>query len=202
MTGTFLNYRRELAVADNGNVPSISRDPPSAPLAQIAPWANEPSLMPSTALLPPSKSFFDECNDSLQVSPLYRPATARTAASDSGDGPWHDNERRPSVASATTIGSQDSSSRASGGKGGYKKLAGFFGEDVSGHGSPHGSEISIPTLGQRENSTHSQRTRNNSLQTNNECRAASPAGSRPRTPLPSSDVVPWVFQDFKVSLYE
>lgn len=27
----------------------------------------------------------------------------------------------------------------------------------------------------------------------------SPTGSRPRTPLPSSDVTPWLFQDFKVS---
>ena len=158
--------------------------------------------MPSTALLPPSSSFFDDSNDSLQVSTSNRPSSARKGANESVDTFWHENERRPSVASFTTICSQDSSSRTSNGRGSYKKLTGFFGEDVNGRDSPHSSETSIPQLGYRENSSHSHRTRNNSLPTNHDGRPTTPASSRPRTPLPSSDVVPWVFQDFKVSSYD
>ncbi|MCJ1413801.1 cysteinyl-tRNA synthetase [Xylographa parallela] len=196
MTGTFRDYRRELAGAvDNstGNIPSISREPPSAPLAQIAPWASESSLMPSTAMLPPARSFFDDGDDDLP-SPSFGPDTARTDTSDSIDTLWHGDERRPSVASASTMGSQDSSIRAGGGKASYqKKLAGFFGEDVSGRTSQQGSDSSIPA------SVHSSRKRNNSFQTNNteRARVASPASSRPLTPLPSSEIVPWMFQDPK-----
>ena len=203
MAGTYLDYRRD---GSAGNVPSISRDPPSAPLSQVAPWANEPSTMPSTALLPPSRSFFDDSNDNIQVSPSYLPATARTGVSDSADDSWQDNERRPSVASATTIGSQESSSKASCGKSPYNmKLTTFFGEDVSrlgGRASRKGSEVSIPPLGPREHSNHSQRARNSSIPSSQlDGRPISPTNSRPRTPQPpSSDVVPWVFQDFKVSL--
>ena len=204
MAGTYLDYRKDNSV---GNLPCIARDPPSAPLSQVAPWATEPSTMPSTALLPPSRSFFDDSNDNLQVSPSYLPATARNGVSDSADVPWQDVERRPSIASATTLGSQDSSSKTSGGKGSYnKKLATFFGEDVSGingRDSRKGSEFSIPPLAPREHSSHSLRTRNNSIQSNQfDGRPVSPTDSRPRTPQPpSSDVVPWVFQDFKVRLF-
>lgn len=201
MAGTYLDYRKDNSAA---NVPSIARDPPSAPLSQVAPWATEPSTMPSTALLPPPRSFFDDFNDNLEASPSDLPATARTGVSDLVDAPWQDIERRPSIASATTMGSQDSSSKASGGKGSYnKKLATFFGEDVSGlggRGSRQGSEVSIPPLGPREHSNHSLRTRNNSIQSNQfDGRPVSPTNSRPRTPQPpSSDVVPWVYQNFKV----
>jgi len=196
MTGTLRDYRRELAALDHpsGNVPSISREPPSAPLAQVAPWTTEPSAMPSTAMLPPARSFFDDRDENASSSP-FRPNSARTDTSDSLDLPWHGDERRPSLASNTTIGSQDSGFRATATKGAYqKKLAVFFGEDVSGRTSQQGSDSSVP------NSIHSHRRRNGSSQTNNgNGRTASPAGSRPQTPLPSSDVVPWVFQDFKVS---
>ena len=197
MTGTLRNYRQELAALDkpSNNVPLISKNPPSAPLAQIAPWTTEPSNMPSTAMLPPGRSFFDDGQDGV-TSPPFRPSTARTDTSESLDVPWHGDERRPSMASATTIGSQDSGSRAGATKASYqKKLAGFFGEDVSGKTtSHHGSDSSI------QNSIHSHRRRNNSYNANNiNGRTASPSSSRPHTPLPSSDVVPWVFQDYKVS---
>ena len=180
-----------------GSIPSISREPPSAPLAQIAPWASESSLMPSTAMLPPARSFFDDGDDDLP-SPSFRPDTARTDTSDSMDTLWHGDERRPSVASASTMGSQDSSTRASGGKASYqKKLAGFFGEDINGRTSQQGSDTSIPA------SIHSTKKRNNSFRTNNNerVRVASPASSRPLTPLPSSEIVPWMFQDPKVSWF-
>lgn len=190
------NHRKEIAAVDRpaGLVPSISRDPPSAPLAQVAPWADDsPSAMPSTALLPPVRNFFDD-NESLQVSPSFRPGTARTDTSDSADV-WPD-QRRPSVASASTIGSQDSGRKTSASKGSYhKKLAGFFGEDIGG-----GRSSSQPTADTTvpNSSTHSLRTRNHIAHAySGDARPLSPA-SRPRTPLPSSDVAPWVFQDIKV----
>lgn len=196
MTGSLRDYRRELAALDNpsGNIPSISREPPSAPLAEVAPWTTEPSAIPSTARLPPARSFFDD-RDENASSPPFRPNSARTDTSDSLDLPWRGDDRRPSVASNTTIGSQDSGLRPTATKGAYQKtLAGLFGEDVSGRTSQQGSDSSVP------NSIHSHRRRNGSFQTNNaNGRTSSPSGSRPQTPLPSSDVVPWVFQDFKVS---
>ena len=195
MTGTFRDHRRELAVLDHpsNGVPAISKEPPSAPLAQIAPWATESSTMPSTAMLPPARSFFDDRDD----DPLstYRPGTSRTDTSESLDVSWHADERRPSVASATTVGSQDSSIRAGASRwSNHKKLNSFLGEDVSGRNSQQGSDSSVP------NSIHSYRRRNNSYQANNiNGQAASPSSSRPHTPLPSSEVAPWVFQDFNVS---
>ncbi|MCJ1358070.1 MAG: cysteinyl-tRNA synthetase [Icmadophila ericetorum] len=202
LNSTFRNYRKELALVDNaggGNVPSVAREPPTAPIAQIAPWAIESMTLPATASLPPLRSFFDDSDSVHQLSPSYRPSTSRTGTSDIMESPWPEDERRPSVASSTTVGSQESSSKASIGKGSYhKKLAGFFGEDFDVRSSPQSSSTSIPTLG-RENSNNTHRTRNNSVQTTYDGRPISPASSRPRTPLPvpSSDVVPWIFQDYK-----
>ncbi|MCJ1473412.1 cysteinyl-tRNA synthetase, partial [Lambiella insularis] len=190
--GPFRDYRRDPAAVDSstGTVPTISREPPSAPLAQVAPWATEDSMMPSTAMLPPARSFFDDGDDNLP-SPSFRPRSACTDTSESTDTQWYGDDRRPSEASTTTIGSQDSSIKAGAGKGTYqKKIAGFFGEDVGGRSSQHGSDAGVPA------SMQPIRKRNNSMQTSsNDRRPASPASSRPITPLPSSDVVPWMFQD-------
>ena len=182
-----------------GNVPSISRVSPTAgtPLAQVAPWANNSTVVPSSAF---PGSFLDDSSENLQLSPSFRPDSGRTGTSDSPDVAYDGDERRPSVTSATTVSSQGSRSSISR-AGFHKRLTGFFGEDFTGHDAPpHGSQTSLTTNNGRELSTHSQRDRNNSVQTNNtEGRTASPTSSRPRTPLPSSDVVPWVFQDPQVS---
>lgn len=202
MTGKFGNYRRDLSVletAGGGNVPSISRLPPTAgtPNAQIAPWAINSPVVPSSAF---PGSFFDDSTENIQLSPSFRPGTGQTGYSESPDVVYYGDERRPSVASATTVSSQGSRSSTSRG-GFHKKLTGFFGEDHPGHDAPsHGSQTSLVTNGGREIAAQSHRDRNNSVQTNNtDGRPASPSMSRPRTPLPSSDVVPWVFQDPQVS---
>ena len=202
MTGKFGNYRRDLSVLEapgGGNVPSTSRLPTTAgtPNAQIAPWVNSSAVVPTSAF---PGSFLDDSTENLQLSPSFRPGTGRTGITDSPDAAYYGDERRPSVASATTVssqGSRSSTSRA----GFHKKLTGFFGEDFPGHDAPsHGSQTSLVTNGGREVPAPSQRDRNNSVHTNNtDGRPASPASSRPRTPLPSSDVVPWVFQDPQVS---
>ena len=198
-TKGFRESRKDLRTHDqpSHNIPAISKDPPSAPMAEIAPWAaDSTSNMPSTAMLPPSRSFFDDSTDEGPSSPVLRPDTARTDTSDSLEAHWRDEDRRPSVASATTVGSQESSFRSGGNKNSYrKKLAGFFGEDVDGANSQRSSDSNVPPPSARP----FLRTRNNSVQTNNaDTRPVSPSSSRPRTPAPSSDVVPWMFQDFKV----
>ena len=177
-----------------GPVPTISRDPPSAPLAQIAPWELEPSTIPATAY-PPTRNFFDDATDpmSMQVSPAYRPSIARPEISELAGSPVqrrasHRDDRRPSVASSSTIGSQDSGF-AGMGRTPHKKLGSFFHDDGSNQSPKQGSQSSISGRPPHH------RSRNNSFQ--NADRGVSP-NSRPRSPLPSSDVVPWLFQDHKV----
>jgi adenylate cyclase len=104
------------------------------------------------------------------------------------------DDRRPSVASATTVSS--SGSKSSIGRGFHKQLRGFFGDEFPGD-SRQGSDTSLTTSTQFRDDTQSSRSirnRNNSVNS----RPTSPTSSRPRTPLPSSEVTPWDFQDFKV----
>ncbi len=209
ITGTIHDYRRDLACLDTsgGNIPSFSRHPPSAviPSADIAPWAaNDGRTVPKGGTS--SESFFDDGHSKFQTSPSFRPDTGGTCTSGSPDRLSYGDERRPSIASATTISSQNSNSnsRASVSRGTRRsKIAGFFGDDANGRESSRSSDTSILPGGQREHSTSSasQRDRNNSINAfNHDGRPLSPGNSRPRTPLPSSDVTPWLFQDFKVSL--
>lgn len=167
--------------------------------APVAPWASDTSATNGGGV--PSGSFFDDGYSSrLPASPSFRPDTARTGASDSPDPMFFGDERRPSMASATTVSSSNSNPRASVGRGTrHMKMANIFGDD--GHESSRGSDTSILASGQRDQSSSSQsyRDRNNSIHTiNNDRRPISPTSSRPRTPVPSSDVTPWIFQDFKV----
>jgi hypothetical protein len=195
------DHRREDSGADDIAIPIIQHQPPSAPLAQIAPWAEPSSAMPSSAMLPPAKGFNffgEQGGESLQTSPMpRRPMTSRTETSESMDSPWrmqYDDERRPSVASSGTIGSQESqlktgSSKASLGK----KIGGFFaGDEGSGRSTRQASELNLSR----------QTTRSGSTPIGFDGRPVSPGNSRPRTPqaAPSSDVAPWVFQDFEVCL--
>ncbi|KAI4216876.1 MAG: hypothetical protein LQ351_000825 [Letrouitia transgressa] len=168
---------------------------------QIAPWlnANPPSVNGGNA----EKTTAGDRPKKSQRPPSYRPDTG---TSDSIDPIYSDDKRRPSLASATTVSSQNSTtatSRTSYGRSNkHKKLPGFFGED--GNESSMSSEVSIVTT-QREHSVSSQsrKLRHNSVQTNStDGRPSSPSSSRPRSPLPSSDVTPWLFQDFKVSAHD
>lgn len=208
MTSTIPDYRADLTSLDapGGSVPSVSRLPPPVvtPSAEIAPWAvNENHTVSRGGAT--SESFFDDGHSKFQISPSFRPDTGGTGTSGSPDRLSYGDERRPSIASATTISSQNSNSnsRASISKGTRRsKIAGFFGDDGNGRQSSRGSDTSILTTGQREHSTSSasQRGRNNpSNAFHPDGRPLSPGNSRPRTPLPSSDVTPWLFQDFTVS---
>ena len=173
------------------------RPPPAeAPTADIAPWMGDGLPALSTHGLT-SSSFFNDGSSKAQPSPSFRPDSGRTADSESPDPMFMSNDRRPSLASATTIDSQNSLCKASTSKGTpYKKVAGFFGDEY--RQSPRSSDTNIPSTLQREQTASSRH--GSSHASRDEGRPISPSSSRPRTPLPSSDVVPWVFQDFTVSL--
>jgi len=178
-----------------GSIPSINRQPPTA-----SPWnntgSNNENRQMATSVF---GSFYNDSNENLsQVSPGFAPPHGMGFPSEGDD-------RRPSIASATTVSSQGSKGSL-GGK--YrKKLQGFFGEEY-GSGGNDGSRQNSETSSLRGAipafAPGGSRNRNNSM---NDAMLAqsgppSPTSSRPRTPAlgPSSEVTPWVFQDPQVSL--
>ncbi|KAI6860606.1 adenylate cyclase protein [Hortaea werneckii] len=179
-----------------GNAPSINRHPPSASLQWDGRSGGNERPMPNSIF---SSSFYDDSNENLgQVSPGYAPPNGMGFP---GDG----DDRRPSIASATTVSS--SGSKSSFGNKYKKKLHGFFGEDPynsgqqdNGSTSRHNSEASsmkggiLPSF-----APGASRARNNSMNdAMGRSGPPSPSSSRPRTPVapgPSSEVTPWVFQD-------
>ncbi len=187
----FSNYRKELAALGNhsGNVPLISQHPASP----SPPWTSTNA--------PPANSFgsfFDDSTDDMaQLSPGYRPSSAQT-----DDMGFTEDARRPSIASATTVSSTGSKSSA--GRGFHKKLQGFFGEEYPGD-SRQNSETSLAKTehGYTDSTMRLPKDKisfNHAATGNYNSRPVSPVSSRPRTPLPSSEVTPWEFQN-KVGLY-
>ncbi len=215
------NYRRDLAVLDpsGGRVPQIHRDSPTPSSniqSGIAPWipANGSALASNTSPSVHSTTFLNDYDSSdnasfaSQLSPAFRTAPPSRAGphvsgNDSPDVPFglYNDDRRPSVASTTTASSQGSKNSAS--RGGLKKLQGFFGEEFPGRDSSESSLPSFPTFSSQGKDQRSysfnrpRRERNHSNATDytRETREASPSSSRPRTPVPSSDVVPFLYQE-------
>jgi adenylate cyclase len=190
---TFGHHRKQLAVLETsgGRVPSISRNPPTASSAnsQVAPWSTAPNAnnMANSVW----SSFFNDSNEDVsQSSPGFRPGTG--TREDSMGFPVKD-DRRPSVASATTVSS--TGSKSSMGRNFHKRLQNVFGEDFPADDRQN-SDSSLGTP---------QRNRGNSLSntigSKHQSRPTSPTSSRPRTPQASSEVTPWEFQDSKVSLF-
>lgn len=189
-------------------MPQIQHNPPTA-TSQIAPWmSSNGSSTPSGAV---PTSFFNDSSDNLslgsQLSPGFAPSNSRHGTGtfqDSPDAPYFNDGRRPSAASILTASS--TGSRASGPRGGFRKLQGFFGEEFPGRDS---SESSLPTsiVGKDQrgrsysHSRPSHRDRNYSNATDH-TRDISPSSSRPRTPVPSSEVVPFLYQDNNVRRVE
>lgn len=196
----FGNYRRDLAVLETsgGRVPQIQHTlPTAASPSQIAPWMS--SNGSPTVATSAFTSFYNDSSDALsqasQLSPGFRPGTGQTL--DSPEAAYFGDDRRPSVASVTTAssqGSKNSSARQT-----YKKLQGFFGEEHPGKDEDPGNHAKDA----RSNS-FSLRHRDRKHSTSTEVgqpRDSSPEPSRPRTPVPSSDVVPFLYQDSQVSKF-
>ncbi|KAL8342708.1 hypothetical protein RB601_004808 [Gaeumannomyces tritici] len=206
----FANYRRDLAVLDPGGsrAPQIQHNPPPSAgqgASQISPWmssngANQGGGPGAIAL---QTTFYNDSSDNLsvmsQLSPGFRPPGRPSISQPSGhgtdglDGSYFNDERRPSIASITTTASSQGS-KASGNRGGFRKLQGFFGEEFPGRDS---SETSLPNASGKDRShsySRPYRDRNYSNATDH-TRDASPSSSRPRTPVPAPEVVPFLYQE-------
>ncbi|KAI3323387.1 protein phosphatase 2C [Xylariaceae sp. AK1471] len=201
------NYRRDLAVLEpsGGRLPQIHREPPSnSPNVpqNIAPWMSANGGPGANGSPTTFTSFYNDSSDNLstpsQLSPAFRLGTSRSGqnpSNDSFDVAYYDDQRRPSLASITTASSQGS--KNSSGRGGLKKLQGFFGEEFPGR---DGSETSLPPAPphakeQRSYSFGRPRRGRNDSNATDHTREPSPTSSRPRTPVPSSDVVPFLYQE-------
>ena len=90
LTTPFNNRINDSYTLDSPLVPTIRHDPPSAPLAQIAPWA-EPQGGPKTAALPSVDTFQSYGSDDSRS--YHRPSTSRTTNSSADIAPWETDDR-------------------------------------------------------------------------------------------------------------
>lgn len=214
------NYRRELSVLETSRVPQIQQIPPTGGASpQIAPWMNQTGSHTNSSNM--QTTFFNDSTDNLslasQLSPGHQTHNRQQqqqqpqqqqyqypphpSQHDAPDGSYFDG-RRPSAASILTASSQGSKTSMT--RGGFRKLQGFFGEEFPGRDSSEGSlPTSLAGKDQRGRSySHSRpthRDRNYSNATDY-TRDASPSSSRPRTPVPAPEVVPFLYQDNSVSI--
>lgn len=179
--------------------------------AAAAAWtprpAPTPGPSPAVAFPAGANAYGDPAEPLLpQLSPLSRPVnTPKMGPADYPEaGYFDDPPRRPSVASVATASSQGSQSSA--GRGFHKKLQGFFGDEYRDRAwapGPDGASVALPlNHGNGGRTSSHSHYRNNSVATTSTAdgRTASPH-SRPRTPIPSSEVTPWVYQDSEVSAH-
>lgn len=136
------------------------------------------------------------------LTPIFRSTNGNSSGFDDLRDFGYRDDRRHSAASVTTASSSNSKSSQSNGI--RKHIHGLLGRDHS-HGengdSRRDSDPNLRQPGSREHLPTRSRTDSASsrhLQEYTRTRAGSPSASRPRTPLPSSDVVPWMYQQFKV----
>ena len=163
---------------------------PSGSNADIAPWLSD-GPEPNTQGF--NQNMF---GDASSKPPSIRPGTGRSGNTESSDPLSRGDDRHPSMNSTTTAGSGSSWSKANRRDTGANKYAPFIGDD--GQKSSKSSEVSLPITLQRETTNSSQHSSQSNRQDSGGMH--SPTSSRPRTPfeIPSSDVTPWLFQDFKV----
>ncbi|EAU33560.1 hypothetical protein ATEG_05799 [Aspergillus terreus NIH2624] len=166
---------------------------------------NPNSSRPSSPKMAPTDSsgtfFHDSEHEASPATASFRPGTGRTYASEPLEIDYNMDNRRPSVASATTVSSQGSKSSTSARF--RKKLQGFFGDEYLGPGEPRPESDHAAQL-QSGNPSHIEqyltRERANSDGTrpvpglaNDDSSSQNPPA---HTPLPSSEITPWLYQSF------
>lgn len=184
--------RRNLA----GGQSAAKRAPlPEPSSSHIAPWeSNGPPTLSTQDLT--SGNFFDSGPNNFRLSPNFASDTGRLGSISPSEQVTYSDERRPSQASEATVSSQNSIPKQYEHRNApHKKLAGFFGEER--RHSSRSSEINIPPGLPRE---HTQSSNQGSIQSNHtEGTLNSNGSSSPQNSQPSSEVTPWMFQEFKVS---
>ena len=152
--------------------------------------------MPSSVF---GNSYYNDSAENVgQISPGFSPQNGMGFPNDGDD-------RRPSIASATTVSS--SGSKSSTGKI-HKKLQGFFGEDYKGLEEPSrqtSESSSMQGTNPGLTPTSSGQRRNTAINDGGKGSSPpSPSSSRPRTPAqqgPTYDVTPWAYQESQVSYH-
>ncbi|KAG5938880.1 hypothetical protein E4U59_003534 [Claviceps monticola] len=205
------NYRRDLSVLDSTRSQPLASLPHNSQLvespgAHIAPWISTGAPAAASPRAMPT-SFYNGSSDSVSVASQFSPGLPSVAGRpgtgsgsicpDYGDVLYYDVDgRRPSVASIVTTASSQGS-KTSANRGGFRKLQFFFGEEFPGRDSSESSlPISIPGKDQRSRSySHGRPTQRDRNHSNATDREPSPASSRPRTPVPNPEVVPFLYQD-------
>lgn len=199
-SGGFGQHRKALAVLDtgeqNGPTPTITEKFPSPHPGNIR--HNHETLASSSSITPGEMpgSFLDDDED--EPSSSLQPPSGRPGFGNTPGISYEEDRRRPSVASANTESSQ--SSRTSQRGRFQKKLQGFFGDDFNrsdpqldlqrtSSKPPSVSSRNRSKVRDREGSVHSTRPMERSMSSDH---------SRPLTPVPSSDVAPWMYQKYNV----
>lgn len=171
----------------------------------VSPWSSSPQIDPTDA----SGTFYNDYSEheSSPVSATFRPSTGRTYASEPFELDYSRDRRRPSAASATTISSQGSKSSGSKFR---KKLQGFFGDEFlhssdqkpdSDHGSIYGKSSRLGPLDQAKarERANSDGSRNFAEKSDMPPPSQHPP-PRPSTPMASSEITPWDYQNLNVCL--
>lgn len=160
--------------------------------ADIAPWMTEGPEFNSHGF---NQNMF---GDPTHKTPSIRPSTGRSTT-DSTDPLSRSDDKLQTMNSATTVSSGNSWSKANRRDTSFnRKIAPSIGDD--GRMSSKSSEVSLPSTLQRATTNSSRHSSQSTRQDNGGMH--SPTSSRPRTPFEnlSSDVTPWLFQDFKVCM--
>ena len=167
----------------------------------VSPWSSSPQIGPTDG----SGTFYNDYSEheSSPVSSTFRPSTGRTYASEPFELDNAKDRRRPSAASATSSqGSKSSGSKF------RKKLQGFFGDEFLGSSdqkpdSDHGSIYSKNSrLGPLDQAKARERANSDGSRNFAE-RSDMPSSqhpSRPLTPMASSEITPWDYQNLNVCL--
>lgn len=213
------NYRRDLSVLEptrsqtlssQTHLPQHSR-PVGSPGAQMSPWRISSGASAGASPRGMPTSFYNDSSDSLSMASQFSPGLPSVAGRPgTGSGSmgrdyadaldYNVDGRRPSAASIVTTASSQGS-KTSTNRGGFRKLQGFFGEEFPGRDSSESSlPSSVPGKDQRSRSySHGGPTRRDRNYSNATDREPSPSSSRPRTPVPNPEVVPFLYQDNTVS---
>ncbi|KAF4549048.1 Adenylate cyclase-like protein [Elsinoe fawcettii] len=199
----------------NGHSPTNSTShSPAGPFKDPTPQysrANRPSKLPSSVF----GAAFNLDDDLGAMSPGFHPMNS---------GDYLQEERRPSVASSSTVSSTASAGQRLAPQFKKKKLQGFFGEEyATEHGARQGSDGSLPQSMQTagdgmsllsrpfggNDDSRSMRSRTiggdgasvmSRQGSTSGYRPTSPTGSsKAKGPKPSSEVTPWEFQETDVS---
>ena len=185
------SHRKALAIlgADHATIRKASAS--SSPFLDLE--LHSDHNIPPSANERSSPARVNSVDDSGTFSKHYSNSEARRADS-------HGDRRRPSAASATTVSSHGSMSSANSKF--RKRLQGFFGEEYQTpedfkQDSDAGDQKQNSRLKSRDRLGLSERGDSDGSQTRPEEKHA--GLSRPETPIPSSDITPWLYQSFNVS---